>query len=112
MSALGKQTVSPLMWNSAHSWIAVNLVERARTSYSAPEVEQAIIAVLNLTPEDLARKGANGCPIFVNHLAHILKITTQKGYHARSIKRRDEPYHLTEKGRVFFQKYYSDRHGR
>lgn len=56
--------------------------------------------------------GQNSARIFVNHIAHVLKARTDQRLHVRDGKNRDAPYHLTEKGRIFFQKYYADRHGR
>lgn len=105
-------TVSPMMWHTAYSWIATNLVEQACHRYTASELETALIEALNPSPEVLAQKGRSGCSIFVNHVAHILKIVTQKKLHLRTLKSRHEPYNLTEAGRTFFEKYYADRHGR
>jgi hypothetical protein len=96
----------------AHSWIAANFVEKACASYTAPELEEAVVAALRPTPEQMAAKGRNGCSVIVNHIAHILKKLTQETLHHRAIDKREAPYNLTERGRTFFQNFYSDRHGR
>jgi hypothetical protein len=113
MPALNRRFEPEKMKPIAYSWIARMLVERGNNSYTALDIEEALIAALSPTQEELEITGDKGCPSFVNNEAHVLKRLTDLKFHTRPARaKRAEPYHLTEKGRSFFQSYYSDRHGR
>ncbi len=94
------------------SWVAKNLIEAGRKSYSAVEVEETLIHALNPTKEELQAKGDSDSSYFVNHQAHVLRKMTRLGYHIRNNADRSTPYQLTEKGQDYFKRYYGDRHHR
>ncbi len=106
------KTRPEIMKPIASSWIATRLVEQSLESYTPLDVRQALIEALNPTPKELAELGKGGQTLFVNHVAHVLKSFTDLKLHARPSGNPDPPYRLTDKGKAYFQKYYSDRHGR